>query len=56
LNFIEKQYLSQLVYYRRLAVASGYDLSSKHTFRLMQGRLGIYDKRPYNPQTTDPEI
>lgn len=22
----------------------------------MQGRLGIYDKRPYNPQTTDPEI
>ena len=22
----------------------------------MQGRLGIYDKRPYNPQATDPEI
>ena len=56
LSFIEKQYLNQLVCYRRLTVASGYDLSSKHTFRLMQGRLGIYDKRPYNPQATDPEI
>lgn len=31
-------------------MASGYDLSNKHPFRLMQGRLGIFDKRPFNPQ------
>lgn len=37
-------------------MAAGYDLSSKHPFRLMQGRLGIYDKRPYKPQKTDPAI
>ena len=37
-------------------MAAGYDLSSKHPFRLMQGRLGIYDKRPYEPQKTDPAI
>lgn len=37
-------------------MASGYDLSSKQTFRLMKGRLGIYDKLPYDPQKTDPEI
>ena len=37
-------------------MASGYDLSSKHPFRLMQGRLGTYDKRPYDPSATDPEI
>ena len=30
-------------------MASGYDLSSKVPFRLMQGRLGIYDKRDFNP-------
>ena len=35
---------------------SGYDLSNKHTYRLMQGRLGIYDKRPYEPEKTDPAI
>ena len=29
-------------------MASGYDLSFKQPFRLMQGRLGGYDKRPYN--------
>ena len=29
-------------------MASGYDLSQNHSFRLMKGRLGIYDKR--NPQ------
>ena len=28
----------------------GYDLSSKNPYRLMQGRLGIYDKRPYDPK------
>ena len=37
-------------------MASGYDISNKHTFRLMQGRLGVYDKRPYDPKTTDPEL
>ena len=29
-------------------MASGYDLSSRVPFRLMQGRLGVYDKRPFN--------
>ena len=31
-------------------MASGYDLSNQHTYRLMQGRLGIYDKRPYDAE------
>lgn len=30
-------------------MASGYDLSSQISFRLMKGRLGVYDKRPFNP-------
>lgn len=30
-------------------MASGYDLSSKVPFRLMQGRLGVYDKKPFDP-------
>lgn len=30
-------------------MASGYDVSSKHPFRLMQARLGSYDKRPFEP-------
>jgi hypothetical protein len=30
-------------------VASGYDLSSNVPYRLMKGRLGVYDKRPFNP-------
>ena len=30
-------------------MASGYDLSSRVPFRLMQGRLGVYDKKPFNP-------
>ena len=30
-------------------MASGYDYSSRNPYRLMQGRLGIYDKRPYEP-------
>ena len=29
-------------------MASGYDLSSKVPFRLMQGRLGVYNKRPFD--------
>lgn len=32
-------------------MAAGYDLSSNHTYRLMKGRLGVYDKRPFNPDT-----
>ena len=30
-------------------MASGYDLSSKVPFRLLKGRLGVYDKKPLNP-------
>jgi hypothetical protein len=30
-------------------VASGYDLSSRVPFRLMKGRLGVYDKRSFDP-------
>ena len=30
-------------------MASGYDLSSNVPFRLMKGRLGVYDKRPFDP-------
>ena len=30
-------------------MASGYDLSSKNPFRLMKGRLGVYDKKPFDP-------
>jgi hypothetical protein len=29
-------------------MASGYDLSSRIPFRLMKGRLGIYEKRPFD--------
>ena len=29
-------------------MASGYDLSSRVPFRLMQGRLGVYEKRPFD--------
>lgn len=37
-------------------MASGYDISSRHPFRLMQGRLGTYDKRQYDSRKTDPQI
>ena len=37
-------------------MASGYDISSRHPFRLMQGRLGTYEKRPYDPKAVDPEL
>ena len=30
-------------------MASGYDLSSNVPYRLMKGRLGVYDKRPFDP-------
>lgn len=36
-------------------MASGYDLSSKVPFRLMKGRLGVYDKRPFDPNTNTVE-
>ena len=36
-------------------MASGYDLSSQIPFRLMKGRLGVYDKRPFNPNTNSIE-
>ena len=32
-------------------MASGYDLSSNIPYRLMKGRLGVYDKRPFDPTT-----
>mgnify|MGYP006359108935 FL=1 len=32
-------------------MASGYDLSSLIPFRLMKGRLGVYDKKPFDPST-----
>ena len=31
-------------------MASGYDLSSQIPFRLMKGRLGVYDKTPFDPE------
>ena len=31
-------------------MASGYDLSSLVPFRLMKGRLGVYDKRPFDEE------
>lgn len=33
----------------------GYDLSSRVPFRLMQGRLGVYDKRPFDPEKNSVE-
>ena len=37
-------------------MGSGYDLSSRHPFRLMQGRLGTYEKRPFDSYNVDPEM
>lgn len=31
-------------------MASGYDISSNVPYRLMKGRLGVYDKRPFDPR------
>ena len=33
-------------------MASGYDLSNIVPFRLLKGRLGVYDKRPFDPDAT----
>lgn len=35
-------------------MASGYDLSSRVPFRLMKGRLGVYE-RPFDPDKTSVE-
>lgn len=37
-------------------MGKGFDFSDRHTYRLMAGRLGVYDKIPYDPRATDPEI
>ena len=37
-------------------MASGYDFSSKNSYRLMQGRLGIYDKYNFDKDKIDPEL
>ena len=34
-------------------MASGYDISSKHPFRLQEARLGIYDKRPFQEKSLE---
>ena len=31
-------------------MASGYDLTNRVPFTLMKGRLGVYDKRPFDPE------
>ena len=36
-------------------MASGYDLSSQIPFRLMKGRLGVYDKRAFDPEKSSIE-
>ena len=36
-------------------MASGYDLSSRVPFRLMKGRLGVYDKREFDPEKSSIE-
>ena len=53
LIFIGKLFLSVLIYYRRQRMSSGYDFSSKHPFRLIQGRLGVYDKPPYEGSSVE---
>ena len=32
-------------------MASGYDLTSKHSFPLQEARLGIYDKKPFREKS-----
>ena len=34
-------------------MASGYDLSSKHPYRLQQARLGIYEKKPFQEKSLE---
>ena len=34
-------------------MASGHDVSSKHSFRLQQARLGVYEKRPFQDKSID---
>ena len=56
LTYTEKQFLKQLIYCRKLIVAKGYDLSEKLSYRLMQGRLGIYDKYHSHDTVLDPKL
>ena len=37
-------------------MASGYDLTDNHTYRLLKGRLGIFDKPPFDPSKVDPQL
>ena len=37
-------------------MGSGYDLSNKNPFRLMQGRLGSYERQGFEPDRTDLEM
>ena len=32
-------------------MASGYDLSSKHPYRLQEARLGVYEKKPFQEKS-----
>ena len=32
-------------------MASGYDLTSKHPYRLQKARLGIYEKQPFKEKS-----
>ena len=36
-------------------MASGYDLSSQIPFRLMKGRLGVYDKKKFDSKKSSVE-
>ena len=37
-------------------MASGYDLTDNHTYRLLKGRLGIFDKHSFEPSKVDPSL
>jgi hypothetical protein len=37
-------------------MGSGYDLSNKNPFRLMQGRLGSYEIQTFEPERIDLEM
>jgi hypothetical protein len=37
-------------------MASGYDLSSNVPYRLMKGRLGVYDKKEFDPKKSSIEV
>ena len=37
-------------------MVSGYDLTDNHTYRLLKGRLGIFEKSPFDPSKVDPQL